>query len=186
MIALAKPWNPVEQRRAFRALLEAWARPGTMAELAAWSAPDGAGLCVLASLCDQGTSLCDLHGLLAVGDRSRLGVAMRDPAHAAEAAFILADGGRDPDSLTPQRGTLLAPELGATVVLTGAHFHSGGKELTLQGPGIATTSSISIGGLHPGWLEARSRWCDFPLGVDLVLCSGSAVLCLPRHVRIGA
>ena len=185
MIALAKPWNPVEQRLAFRALMEAWARPGTIADLASWSAPDGAGLCVLATLCDQGTSLCDLHEQLSAGDRSRLGVSLRDPANAAEAAFILADGTREPGDLSPQRGTLLTPELGATVVLTGTHFN-GGTELTLRGPGIATTCRLSIGGLHPGWLEARTRWCDFPLGVDLVLCSGSAVICLPRHVRIGA
>jgi alpha-D-ribose 1-methylphosphonate 5-triphosphate synthase subunit PhnH len=186
MITLEKPWNPLEQRLAFRALMDAWARPGTIAELTSWSAAGAAGLCVLATLCDQGTSLCDLHGQLAPGDRSRLGVPLRDPANAAEAAFILADGTRDPETMTPQRGTLLAPELGATVVLTGADFSADGTELVLQGPGIATTCRISVGGLHPGWLEARSRWCDFPLGVDLVLCSGSSILCLPRHVRIGA
>ena len=186
MITLAKPWIPLEQGLAFRALMDAWARPGTIAELASWSAPGGAGLCVLATLCDQGTSLCDLHGQLAAGDSSRLGVTLRDPANAAEASFILADGTQDPGAVAPQRGTLLAPELGATVVLTGANFTADGTGLVLQGPGIATTCRISVGGLHPGWLEARSQWCDFPLGVDLVLCSGSSILCLPRHVRIGA
>lgn len=180
MITLAPPWTSAAQRSAFRALLEAWARPGTIADLAAWSGGARARLTVLAALCDAATGLHDAHGLLAPGDRSRLGALA---AEAGTAHFILADATRDPAALAPARGSLLSPEQGATLVLD-CQAVGEGPAVRLCGPGIAGTAELRALGLDPRWWAARAAWCAPPLGVDLVLCDARRIACIPRSSAV--
>lgn len=180
MIAIGHPWRADGQRRVFRLLLEAWAYPGTIVELAPWCGDSDAALAVLACLADAAAALCDAHGLLADADRSRLGAAPA-PVHAAQ--FVLADAARPPDGLAPDCGSLLAPERGATLVLRCRELGAGAT-LALRGPGIAGTATLAVSGVHPAWWAARAAWCRFPLGVDLVLCAGTRLACLPRTTEV--
>lgn len=180
MIALDHPWVAVGQRRVFRVLLDAWARPGTVADLGEWSGGARARLAVLAGLCDAATTLHDTHGMLSDGDRSRLGART---AGVDIATFVLADGTRDPARLTPARGTLLAPERGATVVLD-CQAVGEGPALRLTGPGIDGVGELRVLGIDPHWWIARSAWCAFPLGVDLILCDARRIACIPRSIAM--
>lgn len=182
MIALDHPWTAEGQRLAFRAVLDAWSRPGTIADLGRWSGGGRARLAVLAGLCDAATTLHDTHGLLDDGDRSRLGAVA---AVAATAAFVLADGTRDPDGLRPSRGTLLSPEQGATVVLD-CQAVGEGPALRLSGPGVDGMQELRVLGVDPRWWTARSQWCAFPLGVDLILCDARRIACMPRSIAVEA
>jgi len=180
MIALDHPWLAVGQRLAFRALLEAWAKPGTVTDLGGWSGGARAHLAILAGLCDAATTLHDAHGLLSDGDRSRLGARA---AAGDDAAFVLADGTRDPARLVPSRGTLLAPERGATLVLDCAAVGEGPAQ-RLTGPGIESVAELRVLGIDPRWWSARPTWCAFPLGVDLILCDARRIACIPRSIAM--
>jgi alpha-D-ribose 1-methylphosphonate 5-triphosphate synthase subunit PhnH len=57
--------------------------------------------------------------------------------------------------------------------------------LLLEGPGIQTTSSLSVSRLPPHFIEQwRENRARFPRGVDLILAAPGAVACLPRTVKI--
>ncbi len=182
MIDLDHPWTADGQRLAFRAVLEAWSRPGTVADVAAWCGGSRARTAVLAGLCDAATTLHDAHGLLGDGDRSRLGARS---VVADSAAFILADGTRPPDGLAPACGSLLAPEQGATLVLD-CQAVGEGPALRLRGPGIESSAELRVLGIDPRWWTARAAWCAFPLGVDLILCDARRIACIPRTVAVEA
>lgn len=182
MIALDHPWTAAGQRSAFRAVLEAWSQPGTVADIAPWSGGSRARLAVLAGLCDSATTLHDAHGLLAEGDRSRLGAR---PCAAGSAGFILADGTLPPGDLAPPRGTLLQPEQGATVVLD-CQAVGEGPAVRLSGPGIDGTAELRVLGLDARWWAARAAWCSFPLGIDLILCDARRIACIPRTAAVEA
>lgn len=180
MIGLDHPWTTAGQRLAFRSIFEAWSRPGTVVDLAAWSGGGRACLTVLAGLCDAATTLHDAHGLCAEGDRSRLGAPAAGPG---AAAFVLADGRRQPDGLAPSRGTLLAPEQGATLVLD-CQAVGEGPAVRLSGPGVDGLRELRLLGLDPRWWTTRAAWCAFPLGVDLILCDARRVACIPRSTAV--
>jgi len=180
MIDLNPPWTAASQRPLFRAVLEAWARPGLVAEMSQWCGTGRAYVAVLAGLCDAATTLHDRDGLLSDGDRSRLGARA---AGAGAAAFVLADGTRTPDGLTPARGSLMAPELGATVVLD-CQAVGEGPAVRLSGPGIDGSCELRLLGVDPRLWQARATWCAFPLGVDLILCDARRIACIPRSTVV--
>jgi len=77
------------------------------------------------------------------------------------------------------------PDRSTTIILELPSL-SGGLDLTLSGPGIKTTITISPQGLPADFV---AQWAAnrelFPLGVDLLLVSGGQVIGLPRSTRIG-
>lgn len=181
-------WMPEAQQTAFRAVLDGFARPGTL--VPAHGSGADAGLMFLSAVLDESVSLADPLALLGA-DARRLLLAPEAPAD--QARFVLLDGRKPPDrAWQPALGTLESPELGATLVLrvdalgdaatlTSVH----GLRLQLQGPGIAGTRMVSVTGLDRGWLERRAAWVGaFPLGVDLVLAAPHALVALPRSTRI--
>jgi alpha-D-ribose 1-methylphosphonate 5-triphosphate synthase subunit PhnH len=65
------------------------------------------------------------------------------------------------------------------------HDLTGNHSLHLSGPGIESTTSISVDGLHPAWIAARQEWVSaFPLGVDFVLCDEHNFVAMPRTTQI--
>lgn len=181
LLELAPVWRAEMHQILFRRLLDATARPGTLADLAPYLGDATAALGVLAVFCDNTQTLADLTGSITDADRRFLGAA---EAPATTARFILADGAAPPGDLDPARGTLDLPDQGATLVLRVADL-TAGAGLRLSGPGIPGTRDLSVAGLHDDWLEARARWCaDFPLGCDLVLVDATRAAVLPRTTRI--
>lgn len=188
-------WMPDAQQQAFRALLDACARPGKQAVFG-----DGALPLLLATLVDESVTLADPDHLLDPNQRRLL---LAPDATVQDARFILCDGRRAPQpGFAPPLGTLDAPEGGATIVLTvqalqpqpqpqpqsqsqSQSHQQPAVTLLLRGPGVDGSARLHVTGLHTDWLLQRAHWVSaFPLGVDLVLCSPDRVAVLPRTTCI--
>jgi len=180
VLDLPRLWRPATHQALFRRILDAAARPGKIAELGDLLDGRPAALAALATFCDNTQTLADLTGTLSQTDLAFLDVGV---APAARAGFVLARGAEAP-GFAPRRGTLEAPEGGATVVVM-VDSLTGDAALTLTGPGIKDMATLAPQGLAPEWLAARARWCaDFPMGVDLVLAAPACLAVLPRTTMI--
>lgn len=175
-------WDPLGQQRAFRRLLDAFARPGEVTELPG-RPPATAWLQALAMLCDREVSLADPAGLLAPEERRFLQA--RDAAP-NDARFVLLDGRAPvPEGFSPCLGSLTSPERGATLVLVCAGIGQGPARLSVSGPGVPGRRLLCLAGLDGSWLDRRARWVSrFPVGVDLLLADAGRVAALPRTTRV--
>ncbi len=176
----------------FRALMGAFAEPGTVAELGPRaSAPPPlvpAAAAILAALADADTPvwMAEPRGGGAAAARwIRFQTGAPVTADPAAAAFALLAEGDDPAGWSRfPRGTPEYPDRSATLILPVGTL-AGGAPLILAGPGIATERTIAPAGLPAGFVEALAEnRTGFPLGLDLVLVHGTAALALPRSTRI--
>ncbi|MGR3433466.1 MAG: phosphonate C-P lyase system protein PhnH [Shimia sp.] len=164
--------------RAFRAILDAMARPGRIACVAGASAPglSDAAAAVLLTLCDADTPV---H--LAVPEAAAWLAFHCGAPHADKAGCAFAVG--QWDALAPLHpytvGTPDYPDRSATLVVEMASLTTEGPALT--GPGIDGTANLSL----PDPDALRANAVRFPLGLDLILCAGDRLACLPRSIRIG-
>jgi alpha-D-ribose 1-methylphosphonate 5-triphosphate synthase subunit PhnH len=187
--------DPVfDAQSVFRAVMDAMARPGTIAEVSSLAAPpaplSGTAVAVALTLCDHDTPLW-LDAPLAASEAVRAYLAFHSGApctdRPADAAFALVTNAVPLTGLGDfAQGTQEYPDRSTTLILqvetlsneVGSHF-------TLEGPGIETTAWLSIAPLPPNfiaqWQENRAR---FPRGVDLILAAPGKIACLPRTVRI--
>lgn len=174
----------LDSARAFRAAMEAMARPGTIREVAGVVPPaplsPAAGALVL-TLCDPSTPL----HLAGAWDAPavRAWVAFHcgaPPASAEEAAFAVGDWA----SLLPlsrfRAGTPDYPDRSATLIVEVPRLQAAGDRLT--GPGIRDEARLSLPEPVGPLVENAAR---VPLGVDLFLTCGSRLAALPRSTRIG-
>lgn len=175
-------------QRAFKAVMDALSRPGTIQRLpgeATPPAPMPQGLAEIAlTLCDHDSPVW-LDADLASGaviDWLRFHVGTPIVAEAREADFAFAM------ALPQLNGFALGsdeyPDRSTTIVLSVSSL-SGGAALTMRGPGINHTASISPAGLPGDFLE---QWAEnrelFPRGVDLLLVGPEGLIGLPRTTRI--
>lgn len=178
-------WQPFVQQRVFRRLMEAFAYPGRIEEIAAANEPVDALTAVLATLLDGEVSLADPEGLVAGEYWPRLEAKAAAPE---KADFILAQGARAV-SIEPRLGSLESPERSATLILRVAALGQGAA-YGLSGPGVngeddSRASELRVTGLDPAWLAAREGWVSaFPLGVDFILVDDGRAAALPRTTRI--
>ncbi len=176
-----------DSQRVFRALLRSTSRPGEIVALP--ETGDGAVESVLLTLLDVEGTFCVLGP-----DRMReleerlLGATGARPAPVEEADFALIPGGdSDGAMLDLRRGTLEAPETGATAIYGVKRLAEGGpKTLTLSGPGVSGSRTLGVEGLSAEELEAiRESRAYYPLGVDVYLVNEAGSLVgLPRSTRI--
>lgn len=185
--------DPVFDAQAvFRALMGAFAEPGTVAELGSRvSAPPSlvpAAAAILAALADGDTPVW-MAAPQGDGEAAARWLRFQTGApvtsDAAAARFAVLDRGDGPgrwDSFA--RGTPDYPDRSATLLLP-VEAWTGGPPLVLTGPGIAAERAIAPIGLPAGFGDAMERnRAGFPLGFDLVLVCGTAALALPRTARI--
>ena len=164
--------------RAFRAILDAMARPGRIVTVADASAPglSDAAAAVLLTLCDADTPV---H--LAVPEAAAWLAFHCGAPHADKAGCAFAVG--QWDALAPLDpypvGTPDYPDRSAMLVVEMAALSEDGP--TLTGPGIRDTARLSL----PDPEALRANAARFPLGLDLILCAGDRLACLPRSTRIG-
>ena len=176
----------------FRAVLEATARPGTLARLAAplaAPAPLSAGVAAVAlTLCDQDTPIWldpMLRKTPAVAEWLRFHTGARIVETPGSASFALAGA---PAELPPfdrfNAGTLEYPDRSATIVLQVDSFREG-PALRLSGPGIRQEQTVQIAPLPSDMVErlAANRRL-FPRGVDLLLATETEIMALPRAVQV--
>ncbi len=175
---------------AFRRIMDAFARPGTVAHLGSFvSAPaplGAAAAAVLATLADaeapvflEGAGMTEPARWIGF----QTGAAIVDDP--ADAAFAVLSPGSGPDGWTRfPIGTDAYPDRAATLILP-VEALEGGAVLELTGPGIETTARIAPRGLPHGFVTARAaNRALFPRGHDLVLAAGDHCLVLPRTTHV--
>ncbi|WP_043835838.1 phosphonate C-P lyase system protein PhnH [Muricoccus aerilatus] len=179
--------DPVaDAQSAFRAVLEAMARPGRVQRLPRPPAPPAplspAAGAVLLALADAETPLwLDAGAEVAEWAVFHAGCPLVEDAGAA--TFALATG--TPPALSSlDPGTDEEPQRAATLILQVASLAEG-RGWRLTGPGIEREHRLQVEGVPNGflaaWTASRAR---FPLGVDIILCAGDCVAALPRSITI--
>lgn len=192
MVAAAFSDPVMAAQAAFRAVLDATARPGKIVATTqpltppAPLAPGAAAIAL--TLCDHDTPVwldAQLTAVPAVTEWLRFHTGARIADDAANAAFaFVADATALPplDRFNP--GTLEYPDRSTTIVLQVESF-AAGRGLVLSGPGISGQHAVRVTGLPadmPERLAANRRL--FPRGVDLLLVCGADVMALPRTTRV--
>jgi alpha-D-ribose 1-methylphosphonate 5-triphosphate synthase subunit PhnH len=169
-----------DSARAFRAAMEAMARPGTLQPIRGCNAPaplSTAAATLLMTLCDAQTPLhlagsCDT-GPVQDWIRFHIGAPLMD-----RAAAMFAVGSWD--ALLPLTdyavGTSQYPDRSATLIVELPELSREGP--ALRGPGIADTATLS---LPEGFLAARVA--RFPLGLDVFLTCGDQMAAVPRTTQ---
>ncbi len=173
---------PRDAAHAFRATLQALARPGRIETLAGAEPPAScspAAGAILLTLCDPTTPLHlapshdtgDLRGWLAFHTGAPV-------VSAREAAFALGTW----EALQPADrfciGTPEYPDRAATLIVETEVLESRGARLT--GPGIATDAALSL----PETAAFRRNRARFPLGFDCFFTCGDRVAGLPRSTTV--
>jgi alpha-D-ribose 1-methylphosphonate 5-triphosphate synthase subunit PhnH len=186
-VALPAPSRPADSQRAFRAVLDALARPGQVYRLPADTDPGvPAVLWPTLALADLGTGVCLLDP-----DR-RWAEAVRA---ATSAPDVPLERARLVASLRPitggevrrlRRGSAAEPERAALVSVSVAGVDGGSRRWRLAGPGVPGTREIAPAGVPEGLVEARAEAvAGFPAGIDVLLVGPDGrVLGLPRSTRI--
>lgn len=179
--------DPVlDSQAAFRALMEAMARPGRLHCIAALEdAPDGldhAAAAALLTLADAETAIWTDAPAVA---RAWIGfhTGARFTEDPSQADFLLAT--QQPPRLEELKaGTDEAPQSSATLILQ-VEALAPVAGWRLHGPGIETHHELTAKGVPDGFSAAWRRNGDaFPRGVDLILTAGTTLAALPRTTRI--
>lgn len=167
-------------RAAFRALLDAMSRPGTVE-----AAPEPADHAVVATLVD--------HEVAVATDDDRLREALAsegrlDASDPAEAAIVHASDPDFVDVADCARGSLVEPSDGATVVYRVAALAEGAADglttVSLTGPGVDGAARLSVD-LPAAELDAIAEaGSQFPRGVDAVFATDDAVAAIPRSATM--
>ena len=179
-------------QQAFRRILQAMARPGTIQACGGELDPPPGLSPAMAAVC---LTLADADAPLwlapapatapAVGYlKFHCNAPVLDDVGAA--AFALADAGGMPALDACAQGSDRYPDRSATLLVEVPRLAADGPGAwTLRGPGIETAATLATEGL-PG--DFPARWRDnaesYPCGIDLILTCGSRLAALPRTTRI--
>ncbi|MEW6122733.1 MAG: phosphonate C-P lyase system protein PhnH [Pseudomonadota bacterium] len=178
-------------QQAFRALMDAMARPGIPRALDARLAPPAPLTPELAALAltvlDYETAVWldpQLAGEPAVADFLRFHTSARLVEQPGDAQFaLIADSAALPAFSLFAQGEPAYPDRSATLLVSVAAFTDG--PLTLAGPGLPSPVGF---GARPLPDDLGRRLADnralFPLGIDLVLAAPGAIAALPRSIRV--
>jgi alpha-D-ribose 1-methylphosphonate 5-triphosphate synthase subunit PhnH len=184
--------DPVSGAQAtFRAVLDATARPGTIMTahtlLAAPAPLSAATAAVALTLCDQDTCVWLDATLRTAGIidwlRFHTGTRVVDDPSRAAFAFVGAANEVPPFSAF-NPGLPEYPDRSTTLVLQVSSFREGPHHI-LTGPGIRDRQGMQATPLPLDFAErlAANRRL-FPCGVDLLLCTATEIMGLPRSVRL--
>lgn len=177
-----------DSQQAFRAVLDALARPGQVRRIGP-ALPDvalgGALARLLLSLSDDETPVwwqctdADLQHWLRF--HTGAGVAKRPDV----ASFaVLADMGQMPKLADFASGTAAAPEFSSTLLIELPGL-ADGPALEWRGPGIRDVQRVGLQGLPDDfWAQWQANHSAFPQGVDIVFTCGEDALGLPRTTRV--
>lgn len=179
------------EQAAFRALLEAMARPGTVGRVEPHErgGPFAAALALLQALVDHEVSFAVVPDL----ETAREPLLRYTGSRAfppGRADFLLCHGAGVAEGLRAARsGDLEYPDRGATVLAMVASVGDApgaGERLRLAGPGVPGSIDVWVDGFtaeHRSLFAERNR--AVPNGVDAVLVAADGrFTCLPRYTRI--
>lgn len=185
--AFADP--PVGAALAFRAALQAMARPGQGRRLSCVAPPEGlsaAAATLLLVLADAETPLWLPERLRAGATADWLRFHTNAPQATARGAVMFGVGRwselAPPDDWSA--GDPAYPDRSATLIVEVPALE-GGEAMVLSGPGIRGQASLAppLPKSAPAILRANAA--RFPLGLDFYFVAGEQVAGLPRSTRIG-
>lgn len=174
---------PRAASHAFRALMMAMARPGTIHRIEGALPPAplsvAAGSALL-TLCDPDTPIYLADDMDTPAIRAWIGFQTGAPiADRASCTFAFGHW----DALRPldtyRIGTPEYPDRSATLVVECAALANEGT--TLRGPGIRDTAALNV----PDPAAFAANNARFPLGLDVYFTAGTRIAALPRSTRIG-
>lgn len=183
--------DPVQQsQQAFRALLDAMARPGRVTTVETEVGhPEGLAPALAAAL----LTLADLDTPLWLGagfDSETMKTWLRFHSGAPlaakpdQATFVLLDAAQMSALETFSFGTDEAPERGATLLVQVSSL-AGPSAMTWRGPGIKESIAMPFCGLDRAvWQQRAALSLEFPRGLDLYLGCGRELVALPRSTAI--
>jgi alpha-D-ribose 1-methylphosphonate 5-triphosphate synthase subunit PhnH len=183
--------SPAESQLAFRAVLDALARPGLPAQLpVSQESAVPSVLLPLLALADLGTGVCLLgaEGFPEPHWAGVLSTATSAPRVPLEQARLV--GATGPISAQEirrlRRGSPLAPEDGALLAVAVAGLAGGSSRWWLTGPGVPGRRGVSPLGVPDEFLAARAdAVAGYPAGIDVLLVApDGGLLGLPRTTTI--
>lgn len=186
--------DPVHDAQAcFRAIMNATARPGTRQKLNTGTlappeplTPVSAAIAL--TLFDYDTPIW-LDRVLMTSEAVKAFLRFHTGApivsEPVNAAFALV---ADPKQLIPlasfNQGSAEYPDESTTVILSGQSFDTSEK-VTLTGPGIEDTASLTVSPVPPVfWDQVVSNNKQFPRGIDLIFAGKTDVAALPRSTSV--
>ena len=175
---------PIQSARAFREVLEAMARPGTIRRVTGAAPPaplSGAAGVVLLTLCDGTTPLHLAGSVDRPSLRDWVAFHIGAPLVAAEDAAFALGRWEDLQPVTRFRiGQPDYPDRSATLIVEVDRLTNHGPSLT--GPGIETATWLNL----PETAAFRANRALFPLGFDTIFTAGDRIAGLPRSTRVEA
>lgn len=190
--------TPTVSQQVFRAIMDAFARPGTVQRVSTETLPEGvpAAALPLLALADIMTPIGALRGVgdapadavtAAIGAIGRVVAARVVDAADARYALALAEPA-ELELLSP--GIHWSPEKGTTLVqrVEAIHVDGAAPLWRLTGPGIPPHAPVelSVDGLGDRFLAAREVLVsDYPAGIDSILIADDGeLIALSRTTRI--
>jgi len=172
----------VQSAYAFRSVMEAMARPGTLHDIAGAEPPaplSPAAGAVLLTLCDTETPVCLAGAADCDAVRAWLafhtGAPQTGPSHCVFAVGTW-------EALAPLSsypiGTSDYPDRSSTLIVERPELVASG--MTLSGPGIKENAALSL----PETQAFATNRGLFPLGLDFIFTSGSQLAALPRTTEV--
>ena len=178
-----------ETQHAFRAALDALARPGQVRRIGAplpGVALGGAMARLLLTLCDDETPVWwqDRDTVLQSWLRFHTSAALADRSMLASFA-VITDIGRAPVLADFSVGSAAAPEFSSTLLIELPAL-AGGPALDWRGPGIEVTQCVKLQGLPADfWTQWQANQASFPQGVDIIFTCDEHAIGLPRTTQVG-
>lgn len=176
--------DPVmDAQRCFRALLDAMARPGTIACVPGSGGPlEPAMAAAILTLVDHETPFWLDPRLAAARDWVAFHCGAPEVSDIGACRFAVS--GSLPDLSSLPAGTHEEPESSATVICRVDSLGSG-PPLRLTGPGLREPALFRAEGLPADFVSVwTTNHALFPRGIDLILCAGERMTALPRSVAI--
>jgi alpha-D-ribose 1-methylphosphonate 5-triphosphate synthase subunit PhnH len=192
VIAVAFEDPVLSAQATFRAVLDATARPGTIAQLqVSLAAPKPlatAAAAIALTLCDQDTPIWldpPLRSSANVTDWLRFHTGGRIIGEPDLAAFAFISAPREMPPLAQfNLGSPDYPDRSTTIVLQVDSFREG-PELMLRGPGIRDRHNVTLTPLPPDFVvQFAANRRRFPCGVDLLLATEAKMMALPRSLHM--
>jgi alpha-D-ribose 1-methylphosphonate 5-triphosphate synthase subunit PhnH len=182
----------LDGQAAFRAIMDAMARPGTIGRLLPGANPpkpfSSTAAAIALTLCDHDTPVWLDPALKSVEAVSawlsfQTGAPLAPTPADAHFAFVA-----DPATMIAldnfAQGSQEYPDRSTTMILQ-VETLDAGPPLTLSGPGIEGASSLAPSPMPRHFAEQwKQNNARFPRGVDVILAAPDALACLPRTVRI--
>ncbi len=175
---------PVMSARAFRAALEAMARPGTIQRIEGAEAPaplSPAAATLILTLCDGGTPLYLTPGYDSAEIRAWVTFHTGAPLVARDAArFAVGPWAALAPLADYAAGTADYPDRSATLIVECDALRSDGARLT--GPGIRDAAHLAL----PEIAAFQANAARYPLGLDFFFTAGTQLAALPRTTQVEA